>query len=62
MTPFSWTAFGEIGLGAYGIIVILMALIKRSFLLVPNIAFQTLGFLYVSGLTIEHSISKHGKK
>lgn len=62
MTPFSWTAFGEIGLAAYGIIVILMALIKRSFLLVPNIAFQTLGFLYVSGLTIEHSISKHGKK
>jgi hypothetical protein len=33
-----------------------MALIKRSFLLIPNITIQTLGFLYVSGLTIEHTI------
>jgi cellulose synthase/poly-beta-1,6-N-acetylglucosamine synthase-like glycosyltransferase len=61
-TPFSWVASGEIALVAYGVVVILIALIKRSFLLVPNIAVQTLGFLYVSGLTIGHSIQKRGKK
>jgi hypothetical protein len=40
------------------VVVILMALIKGSFLLVPNIAVQTLGFLYVAGLTIEHTIKR----
>lgn len=62
LIPFSWVASGEIALVAYGIVVILIALIKRSFLLVPNIAVQTLGFLYVAGLTIQHSISKRGKQ
>ncbi len=57
---FSWIAGGEIGLAAYGVLVILMSLIKRSFLLVPNIAVQTLGFVYVAGLTIEHSILERG--
>ncbi len=60
-TPFSWIAGGEIALAAYGVVVILMALIKRSFLLVPNIAVETLGFVYVSGLTISHSLPKRGK-
>ncbi len=60
--PFSWIAGGEVALVAYGVVVILMALIKRSFLLVPNIAVQTLGFLYVFGLTIVHSNSKRGKQ
>ncbi len=58
--PFSWVASGEIALAAYGIVVILVALIRRNFLLVPNLAMQTLGFLYISGLTIQHSILKRG--
>lgn len=60
--PFSWIAGGEIALVAYGVVVILMALIRRSFLLIPNIAIQTLGFVYVSGLTIAHSIPRRGKQ
>jgi cellulose synthase/poly-beta-1,6-N-acetylglucosamine synthase-like glycosyltransferase len=60
-SPISWILFGELGLTAYGIIVILLALIKRSFLLVPNIGIQTLGFLYVASLTIHHSIIEHGR-
>jgi len=56
--PFSWVAGGEIALAAYGILVILVALIRRSFLLVPNIAVQSLGFLYVCALTVHHSLSK----
>jgi len=55
LVPPSWFAGGELGLAAYGAVVILMALIKRSFLLIPNIAIQTLGFLYVSALTIQQS-------
>jgi cellulose synthase/poly-beta-1,6-N-acetylglucosamine synthase-like glycosyltransferase len=57
-TPFSWIAAGEMGLASYGVIVILMALIKGSFLLIPNIAVQTLGFLYIAGLTIEHTLRR----
>jgi cellulose synthase/poly-beta-1,6-N-acetylglucosamine synthase-like glycosyltransferase len=56
--PFSWVAGGEVGLAAYGVFVILIALIKRGFLLVPNIAIQSLGFLYVSAMTIHHSLLK----
>ncbi len=59
--PFSWIAGGEVGLAAYGVMVILMALIKGSFLLIPNTAVQTLGFIYVSGLTVSHSLPKRGK-
>lgn len=59
---FSWIAGGEIALVAYGVVVILMALIKRSFLLIPSIALQTLGFTYVAGLTIAHSIPRRGKQ
>ncbi len=55
--PFSWVTSGEIALAAYGVVVILMALIKGSFLLVPNLAAQTLGFIYVAGLTIVHSLA-----
>ena len=57
-TPFSWIAAGEMGLASYGMVVILMALIKGSFLLVPNLAVQTLGFLYVAGLTVEHTLKR----
>jgi cellulose synthase/poly-beta-1,6-N-acetylglucosamine synthase-like glycosyltransferase len=59
--PFSWIASGEMALAAYGVIVILMALIKGTFLLIPNITIQTLGFLYVSGLTIEHTLISRRK-
>jgi len=59
--PFSWVASGEIALAAYGVVVILMALIKGSFLLIPNLAAQTLGFVYVAGLTIVHSLAGRGK-
>lgn len=55
--PFSWVTTGEIALAAYGVVVILMALIKGSFLLIPNLAAQTLGFIYVAGLTIVHSLA-----
>jgi len=55
MTPFSWIAVGELSLTAYGGTVVLMALLTRNFLLLPSVAVQTLGFLYVSGLTIQHS-------
>lgn len=55
--PFSWVTSGEIVLAAYGVVVILMALIKGSFLLIPNLAAQTLGFIYVAGLTILHSLA-----
>ena len=61
-TPFSWIASGEIGLAAYGVVVILMALIKRSFLLIPSIAIQSLGFIYVAGLTIAHSMPERRKQ
>jgi cellulose synthase/poly-beta-1,6-N-acetylglucosamine synthase-like glycosyltransferase len=57
IAPFSWIVAGEISLAAYGIIIILISLITRSFFLVPSIAVQTLGFLYVAGLTIEHTMS-----
>lgn len=58
---FSWIAGGEMALVAYGVVVILMALIKRSFLLIPSVALQTLGFIYVAGLTIAHSVPRRGK-
>ena len=61
LAPFSWITTGELAMAAYGVVVILMALIRRSFLLIPNVAFQTLGFLYVGGLTIEHSVVMRGK-
>jgi cellulose synthase/poly-beta-1,6-N-acetylglucosamine synthase-like glycosyltransferase len=59
--PFSSVAGGEVALVGYGIVVILMALIKRNFLLIPGVAAQTLGFIYVAGLTIAHSIPKGSK-
>lgn len=55
-TPFSWMVGGEISLAAYGVVVLLAALIKGIFLLVPSLVVQVAGFLYVSGLTIAHSI------
>jgi hypothetical protein len=59
--PFSWVTSGELALAAYGVVVILMALIKGSFLLIPNLAAQTLGFIYVAGLTITHTIARRGR-
>jgi cellulose synthase/poly-beta-1,6-N-acetylglucosamine synthase-like glycosyltransferase len=59
--PFSWMTSGEIALAAYGIVVILMALIKGTFLLIPSLAAQTLGFIYVSGLTFVHSWGSRGR-
>lgn len=59
--PFSWVAGGEVAVAGYGIVVVLMALLNRSFLLVPGVAAQTLGFIYVAGLTIAHSISEGSK-
>lgn len=57
-SAFSWITAGEVSLAAYGILVIFAALIKREFLLLPNLAIQTLGFLYLSWLTIEDAISR----
>jgi cellulose synthase/poly-beta-1,6-N-acetylglucosamine synthase-like glycosyltransferase len=57
-TPFSWIVAGEMTLASYGVVVILMALIKRSFLLIPNIAAQTLGFVYIATLTVEHTFKR----
>ncbi len=55
--PFSWYAFGELCLAAYGGLVILVALLTGGFLLIPIVAIQMFGFLYVSLMTIQQSLN-----
>ena len=59
--PFTNTALIESLLVGWGVLTFLIAIITGNFLLLPHILLLTLGFAYVSSLTIMHSISTHEK-
>jgi cellulose synthase/poly-beta-1,6-N-acetylglucosamine synthase-like glycosyltransferase len=54
--PFLPSALVELALAAYGVGGITIALLTENFLYLPYLTLTTLGFLYVGGLTIAHSL------
>jgi cellulose synthase/poly-beta-1,6-N-acetylglucosamine synthase-like glycosyltransferase len=48
----------EAGLGIYALVALYYSLIARSYFLIPFLALYVIGYFYVSGLTIMHSIPR----
>lgn len=59
--PFTKTTLLEIFFGVYGLIGILVAIYSKNPVFVPVIAIPTIGFFYVSYLSLSHSRSKRHK-
>jgi len=59
--PFTKTTLLEIFFGIYGILGILIAIFSNNPIFAPIIGIQTVGFFYVSYLSLEHSRFKKNK-
>jgi hypothetical protein len=59
--PFTKTTLLEIFFGIYGVIAIFTAIFSNNPVFVPIIGIQTLGFFYISYLSISHSTFKKSK-
>ncbi len=57
--PFTKTTLLEMFFGAYGILGIFIAIFSGNPVYVPILAIQTLGFIYISYLSIVHSMFKN---
>ncbi|MGH9934145.1 MAG: cellulose synthase family protein [Nitrososphaerales archaeon] len=58
--PFTKTTLLEMFFGAYGILGIFISIFSGNPVYVPILALQTLGFIYISYLSISHSTFKNG--
>ena len=58
--PFSKTTLLELFFGIYGIMAIFIALYSSNPIWIPIIALQTIGFLYIAGLSFSHTRFKRG--
>ncbi|MFY3740117.1 MAG: cellulose synthase/poly-beta-1,6-N-acetylglucosamine synthase-like glycosyltransferase [Candidatus Nitrosomirales archaeon] len=58
--PFTKTTLLEMFFGAYGILGIFISIFSGNPIYVPILALQTLGFIYISYLSIVHSTFKNG--
>ncbi|HLE34489.1 MAG TPA: cellulose synthase family protein [Nitrososphaerales archaeon] len=59
--PFTKTTLLEMFFGAYGILGIFISIFSGNPIYVPILALQTLGFIYISYLSIVHSTFKNGR-
>lgn len=60
--PFTKTTLLEMFFGAYGILGIFIAIFSGNPVYVPILALQTMGFIYISYLSITHSLFSTLKK
>ena len=58
--PFTKTTLLEMFFGAYGILGIFISIFSGNPIYVPILGLQTLGFIYISYLSISHSTFKNG--
>jgi hypothetical protein len=59
--PFTKTTLLEIFFGVYGVLAIFIAIFSGNPVFVPLIAIQTLGFIYISYLSVSHTTFKKNK-
>ena len=58
--PLDWNTVAELGLTAYAVLAIGLALHARNLLIVPFLCLYMLSFGYVAALGLVHSVSAHG--